>query len=151
MYINGKKKFLSLFPFKELFYLFYIMNITSHYDKYILNFGYERIDYFTFEDMINIIINDDTVLKYIEMKHFNNDFKENNNIRYHKYNICSIKENNKWTSITIDSLTDRLFEQSLKDLDKFCNINFNLNITDFIHTKQYKSIKKIIKNFIKIF
>jgi len=127
------------------------MNILSQYDKYILNFGYERIDYFTFEDMINILINDDTVLKYIEMKHFNNDFKENNNIRYHKYNICSIKENNKWTSITIDSLTDRLFEQSLKDLNKFCNINFNLNITDFIHTKQYKSIKKIIKNFIKIF
>ena len=81
MYINGKKKFLSLFPFKELFYLFYIMNITSHYDKYILNFGYERIDYFTFEDMINILINDDTVLKYIEMKHFNNDFPENHNMK----------------------------------------------------------------------
>jgi len=50
----------------------------------INNYGSERKDYITFEDIMDILLKsgNNIVPKYIEFKHFNDNFPENKNIKY---------------------------------------------------------------------
>ena len=58
----------------------------------INNFGNERTDYITLDDMIQIFkCGDNIIPKYIELKHFNKEFPENHNIKYEKNKGCLIK------------------------------------------------------------
>ncbi len=60
----------------------------------INNYGSERKDYITFEDIMNILLKggNNIVPKYIEFKHFNDNFPENKNIKYEKNNRCLIRK-----------------------------------------------------------
>jgi hypothetical protein len=80
-----------------------INNITNNNNTYIINnYGNERIDYLSNEDMYNILISCNNIPLYIEQKHFNKDFPENHNIQYDdKLKRCKIKENDKWKTINL--------------------------------------------------
>lgn len=118
-----------------------INNITNNNNtvinniNIINNFGSERTDYITHDDIISIFINsgNSIIPKYIEMKHFNKNFPENNNIKYEKNNNCLIKRNNEWKFINIDYLSDRLLNHNSAELDNY-------------YTKYYNDIDNSIKN-----
>ena len=58
-----------------------INNITNNNTIIINNYGNERLDYFNDEFMYKLLINDNSIRNYIENKHFNKEFPENQNIK----------------------------------------------------------------------
>ena len=93
-------------------------NITDN----INNYGSERIDYISNEDISRMIKDDSNTLPlYIECKHFNKNFPENNNIKYDKNkNIYLIKENNKWNKIKISLLISKIIKDNSEYLLNYC-------------------------------
>jgi flagellar motor protein MotB len=88
----------------------------------INNYGNERTDYITFDDMMRILNSGNNIIpRYIEFKHFNKDFPENHNIKYTKNYGCIVKKNDKWTLININYLTDNLFKNNSYELQNYYN------------------------------
>jgi len=60
----------------------------------INNYGSERTDYITFDDIFKILkLSGNSIIpNYIQFKYFNKDFPENHNIKYEKNNNCFIKK-----------------------------------------------------------
>jgi len=143
-------------------------NITIN-NTIINNFGNERTDYITFDDMIKILKSGDNIIpKYIEFKHFNKNFPENHNIKYEKNKGCLIKNDDKWGLTNIDNLSDKLFNKNSYELRNYYNnqkINIeekimNIDVLEFIYSrlnyldlylnkKLFLNIKNEIKNIIK--
>jgi len=144
-----------------------INNITNNY---INNFGNERTDYITFDDMIKILrLSGDSIIpRYIEFKHFNKDFPENNNIKYEKNNDCLIKKDGEWKITNINNLSTKLIdknsseinnyyleqknkiEEKIKNIELMEFINKRFNYLDLcIDKKLYKNIKDEIKEIIR--
>lgn len=75
------------------------INITNNI--IINNYGNERMDYITFDEMIKLLKESglNVILRYIQMKHFNKKFPENNNIKYDIRNGCLIRKNDEWRNI----------------------------------------------------
>ena len=143
-------------------------NITNN--TIINNYGSERTDYITFDDMIKIIRLgfNTTIPKYIELKHFNKDFPENHNIKYEKNNNCYVKKNGEWKITNIDYLSKKLLNTNYHEINKFYydkkekieeNIQ-NIEIIDIIYKrlnyldlqvnkKMYKDIRYEIKDMIR--
>jgi|688.fasta_scaffold02753_41 hypothetical protein len=136
----------------------------------INNYGSERKDYITFEDIMNILLKsgNNIVPKYIEFKHFNDNFPENKNIKYEKNNRCLIREKGEWKYTNIEQLSNKLInknsyelseyynnkknniEERIKDIDLIEFIYSRLNYLDLsINKNIYKDIKNEIKNIIK--
>lgn len=134
------------------------------------NYNSERTDYINFDDIIKLFLNsgDFIIPKYIEMKHFNDKYPENHNIKYQKSRGCIIKENNKWKYINIDYLANELLiknsnelksiydkdkeriETKITDLELVKFIYSRLNYLDLSMDKHIlKNIKIEIKNIIK--
>ena len=144
-------------------------NNTTINNTIINNFGSERIDFITFDDMIKILNSGNYIIpKYIEYKHFNKDFPENHNIKYEKNKGCLIKHDNKWNIANIDLITDKLINKNSNELlnyfnNKKTNIEQkikNIEILEFIYSrlnyldlqlnkKLFDNIKFEIKNIIK--
>ena len=145
-------------------------NIVNNNNIIINNYGSERIDYITFEDIMNILLKggNNIVPRYIEFKHFNDNFPENKNIKYEKNNRCLIRENGEWKYTNIEHLSNKLInknsyelseyynnkknniEERIKDIDLIEFIYSRLNYLDLsINKNIYKDIKKEIKNIIK--
>ena len=145
-------------------------NIVINNNIIINNYGSERIDYITFEDIMNILLKggNNIVPRYIEFKHFNDNFPENKNIKYEKNNRCLIRENGEWKYTNIEQLSNKLInknsyelseyynnkknniEERIKDIDLIEFIYSRLNYLDLsINKNIYKDIKKEIKNIIK--
>ena len=143
-------------------------NITNN--TIINNYGFERTDYITFDDMIKIIRLgfNTTIPKYIELKHFNKDFPENHNIKYEKNNDCYVKKNGEWKIINIDNLSKKLLNTNYHEINKFYydekdkieekiqNIEIidiiykRLNYLDLqVNKKMYKDIRYEIKDMIR--
>ena len=125
----------------------------------INNFGNERTDYITLDDMIRIFKSggDNIIPKYIELKHFNKDFPENHNIKYEKNKECLIKNNDKWGSTNLDLLSDKLFNKNYYNNQKM-DIEEkikNIELLEFIYSRlnyldlNLNNIKNEIKNIIK--
>jgi hypothetical protein len=145
-------------------------NITNINNTIINNYGSERTDYITFDDMIKIIRLgfNTTIPKYIELKHFNKDFPENHNIKYEKNNDCYIKKNGEWKITNIDYLSKKLLNTNYHEINQFYydkkdkieeNIQ-NIEIIDIIYKrlnyldlqvnkKMYKDIRYEIKDMIR--
>jgi hypothetical protein len=70
----------------------------------INNFGNERTDYITLDDMIKIFkcSGDNIIPKYIELK----EFPENHNIKYENNKGCLIKNDDKWGLINLEVISD---------------------------------------------
>jgi hypothetical protein len=84
-------------------------NMTTNI--YINNYGKERIDYISFDDLLNILkCYNHSIPNYIKYKHFNPLFPENHNIKY-KDNIFFIKKNNEWNIINSGALSNKLYTE----------------------------------------
>ena len=139
-------------------------------NNYINNFGCERTDYITYEDMFNIIrlSGNNIIPRYIEMKHFNKDFPENHNIKYEKNNNCLIKKNGEWKITNIESLSNNLINKNSNEIRNYYNSNkskINNTISDIdliefifkrfnyldlcLDKKLYTNIKDEIKEIIR--
>ena len=145
-------------------------NNTTINNNIINNFGSERTDYITFDDMIKILLHsgNNIIPKYIEFKHFNKNFPENHNIKYEKNNGCLIKKNGKWNITNLDYLSNSLIDKNSSEIRKYYNnqkkdieekiknieliefINKRFNYLDLSLNKDiYNNIKIEIKNIIK--
>ena len=135
----------------------------------INNFGNERTDYITFDDMIQIFkCGDNIIPKYIELKHFNKEFPENHNIKYEKNKGCLIKNDNRWGLTNLDILSNKLFDKNSYELRNYYNNQKmdieekikNIEVLEFIYSRLnyldlnlnrtlFNNIKNEIKNIIK--
>ena len=122
------------------------------------------------EDIMNILLKggNNIVPRYIEFKHFNDNFPENKNIKYEKNNRCLIRENGEWKYTNIEQLSNKLINKNSYELSKYYNNKKNnieerikdIDLIEFIYSRLnyldlsinkniYKDIKKEIKNIIK--
>ena len=135
----------------------------------INNFGNERTDYITFDDMIQIFkCGDNIIPKYIELKHFNKEFPENHNIKYEKNKGCLIKNDNRWGLTNLDIISNKLFDKNSYELRNYYNNQKtdieekikNIEVLEFIYSRLnyldlylnrtlFNNIKNEIKNIIK--
>ena len=117
-------------------------------DDYIKNYGNERIDYL--EDFINKAIIKDLpihkkLIKYIEYKHFNEEFPENRNIKYENNN-CLIREDGKWKSKNLNNMIIDII-----DKNKLIIIYNNfIEYTEEDNEKEINDNYKYIKNELKV-
>ena len=101
-----------------------IVNNTINNTYIINNYGNERLDYLSNEDMYKILTNINSIPLYIEKKHFNKDFPENHNIMYDdKSKRCKIKENNKWKTINLSLMSIKLINDNSNSLLVYFNKN----------------------------
>lgn len=90
----------------------------------INNFGNERLDHITKEELLKILrAGIHTIPKYIERKHFDKEFPENNNILYTKENKCKVLENNNWKEKDISVLSSKLIKENANVLLLYCDDN----------------------------
>jgi hypothetical protein len=135
----------------------------------INNFGNERTDYITLDDMIQIFkCGDNIIPKYIELKHFNKEFPENHNIKYEKNKGCLIKNDNRWGLTNLDIISSKLFDKNSFELRNYYNNQKtdieekikNIELLEFIYSRLnyldlnlnrtlFNNIKNEIKNIIK--
>jgi transposase-like protein len=134
-----------------------IININGNNNNNITN------NYIKFDDIIKILLNsgDFIIPRYIELKHFNEKYPENHNIKYERNRGCIIRENYKWKYTNIDYLSNDLLNKNSNELRSYCNKEKdkieneirNLELIDFIYSRlSYLdlSMDKIeIKNIIK--
>jgi len=118
-----------------------IIHATSNFD--INNYGSERTDYINIDNIIKELkINETSIIpKYIELKHFNDDFPENRNIKYEKNNDSLVKIDGKWKIRNLNHMAEILIIDISSELKEYVNIKYN--------TKHYNSIKTEIKDIIK--
>ena len=91
---------------------------------YINNFGSERIDHITEEDLKRILQSGiNTVPLYIEKKHFDSNFPENKNIKYTNDNKCQVMEGNSWKEKDIGLLSNNLIKNNSEVLLMYCDSN----------------------------
>lgn len=145
-------------------------NNTTTTTTIINNYGSERTDYITFDDMMRILLHsgNNIIPKYIEFKHFNKNFPENHNIKYERNNGCLIRKDGEWKLTNIDYLSNNLIDKNSSEILKYYNnqkkdietkiknielidfINKRFNYLDLSFNKDiYNSIKFEIKNIIK--
>ena len=146
-------------------------NIQNNNNIYINNFGNERLDHITNEDIKRILTSGiNTLPMYIEMKHFDKNFPENNNIVYTNENKCKVRENDKWLEKDLKLLSNKLIQDSTEVLLFHFDENLNeiteaiddIDIIDRVKdklivvynksdSKKYSQImlkiKELIKNF----
>lgn len=93
------------------------------YNIIINNYGNERKDYITFDEMIKILNskNVNIIPKYIKLKHFNKEFPENHNIKYEKSRGCAIKKDNEWLYTNLDIFTDNIINDNRIELQRYYN------------------------------
>ena len=135
----------------------------------INNFGNERTDYITLDEMIQIFkCGDNIIPKYIELKHFNKEFPENHNIKYEKTKGCLIKNDNRWGLTNLDILSNKLVDKNSFELRNYYNKQKtdieekikNIELLEFIYSRLnyldlnlnrtlFNNIKNEIKNIIK--
>jgi hypothetical protein len=109
----------------------------------INNYGSERTDYINIDNIINEVkINETSIIpRYIELKHFNDDFPENKNIKYEKNNDCLVKIDGKWKIRNLNHMSEMLILDISTELKEYVSIKYN--------TKHYNNIKTEIKDIIK--
>ena len=124
-----------------------INNITNNVGSitnnlFINNFGSERIDHISHDDIIKMLESGmNTIPLYIEKKHFDKDFPENNNITFTNENKCKVLENNTWKEKDIISLSSKLIHDNSEVLLLYCEDN-ELKLSNLIQDEEkYKFIK----------
>ena len=146
-------------------------NIDNQYNIYINNFGNERIDHISKEEICKMLTSGiNTIPLYIEKKHFDKNFPENNNIAFSNENKCKVKENDRWLEKDLKLISNKLIEdntevlllhfdenkveiaESIGDIDIIDRIEDKLIVIyNKSNSKKYNhvmtKIKEIIKNF----
>jgi hypothetical protein len=144
-----------------------IQNINNNI--IINNFGSERLDHISDDDMKKILQSGiNTVPLYIEKKHFDNNFPENQNIKYTNDNKCQVLEDNSWKEKDIGLLSTNLMKDNtevllmyydnnevkllneIKDSEKFDHIrNKLIVIYNKSDNQKYNEVLSKIKDLIK--
>jgi hypothetical protein len=143
--------------------------VTNNNQIIINNFGSERIDHISHEEIVKILSSGiNTLPLYIKKKHFDKCFPENRNIKYTMENKCKVFEDNSWKDKDLGLLSSTLVQDNtevlllycddkdekvlntIQDIDKYENIKNKLfilyNKTDNI---KYNTIITKIKDLIK--
>ena len=148
-------------------------NITNNVQNNIIinNLGSERIDHITSDEIKKMLTSGiNTLPLYIQKKHFDRNFPENNNIIYTNENKCKVMEDNRWTERDLGLLSNSLIKdntevlllyyddnkveigETIKDEDIFEHVKDKLIL---IYNKQdvqkYNQILSKIKDLIKNF
>ena len=119
-----------------------IHNNIQNNNLIINNFGNERLDHITKEDVCKMLLSGiNTVPKYIEKKHFDKGFPENNNIIYTKHNKCKVLENNCWKEKDIDLLSSKLIKDNTKVMLLYCDDNEIKSSEEIQDQEIYEHIK----------
>ena len=101
-----------------------INNIQNNNNLIINNFGSERLDHISHDDIIKMLMaGNNTLPMYIQKKHFDKNFPENNNIVYTKENKCKVLENNCWKERDIRLLSSKLIKDNSQVLLLYCDNN----------------------------
>lgn len=103
-----------------------IQNIEKQYNNniYINNFGCERIDHITKDEIYQILTSGiNTIPLYIEKKHFDKAFPENNNITFTNENKCKIMEDNVWKEKDLGLISSKLIHDNSEILLLYCEDN----------------------------
>ena len=148
-------------------------SITNNITNNIIvnNFGNERIDYLTFDNLQEIFrkgINN-SIPSLIKEKHFNPNFPENNTIKPNRKNNtkCFIRKDNNWFLSTMSIICDKIIKENSYLLLGFSEEHkeelqkkiLNEEIYDFINNKlkelilktdkdHYKTVKENVKDII---
>ena len=144
-----------------------IQNNTQN-NIFINNFGKERLDHISYDEIVKMLLSDiNTIPLYIEKKHFDKNFPENNNIVYTKENKCKVLENNSWKEKNISIVSSKLVKDNSGYLLLFCSENEiglaqdiqNEEVLEFIKHKlmkiyhkddeKYKEIYNMVNDIIK--
>jgi uncharacterized C2H2 Zn-finger protein len=145
-----------------------INNTTINTNIFINDYGNERRDYITNDDILKIIkyCDNNIIPRFISYKHFNPEYPENKNIKFQN-NIYLIKKEGDWNNIDGDILAKELYNDNKHEIGKFCFENDDKigaylqnedkierlkEKTDFNSIElqgQDKDIKKKIKSVIK--
>ena len=146
-----------------------IQNNNTHNNNFIINnFGNERLDHISYDEIVKMLLSgDNTIPMFIEKKHFDKNFPENNNIMYTKENKCKVMENNSWKEKNISLVSSKLIKDNSGYLLLFCNDNKicltegieDEEVLDFIKYKlmkiyhkdddKYKEIYNMVNDIIK--
>jgi len=126
-------------------------NITNNIDNsinktinniQINNYGSERLDHITYGDIKKLLESGmNTIPLYIEKKHFNKNFPENNNIKYTDDNKCKVLEDNLWKEKDIGLLSTNLIKQNSEVLLLYCDENDIKLSEDINDADKYEHIK----------
>ena len=101
-----------------------IQNAETINNVYINNFGSERIDHISKDEIFKILTSGiNTIPLYIEKKHFDKNFPENNNIAFTNENKCKVLENNIWKEKDLGILSSKLIQDNSAVLLLYCEDN----------------------------
>ena len=108
----------------------------------INNFGSERIDHITHNDIVKILTSgDNTIPLYIQRKHFDEEFPENNNIKYTDDNKCKVFENNGWKEKDISLMSNKLIKDNTEILLFYCDNNDVNILNEISDVEKYDHVK----------
>ena len=119
-----------------------IQNINNANRIIINNFGSERIDHISDEDIMKILQSGtNTVPLYIKKKHFDKNFPENNNIKYSNDNKCQVLEDNCWQEKDIGLLSTNLMKDNTEVLLMYCDDNKLQLLNEIKDFEKYEHIR----------
>ena len=122
----------------------HIQNIQNNINNNFIinNFGAERLNHISHQEIVKILTSGiNTIPMYIEKKHFDKEFPENNNIKYTLENKCKVFENNDWKEKDINHLSSSLIKDNTEVLLLYCDDN-NVKISNSIRdTDKYDHVK----------
>jgi uncharacterized C2H2 Zn-finger protein len=118
------------------------INNINNVNMYINNYGKERTDYITDEMFVNDVLKSvfsHMVCAYLEIKHFNELFPENHNIK-HANNKFWIKHNNKWRITSLEKLSEKLYTNNVLQI---CNrmLTSKNNLTQIFTDEQIQQLQ----------
>ena len=97
---------------------------NQHINIYVNNYGKERTDYLDYDKMLAIfkkVYNIPTLLT--KEIHFNEEFPENNNIKYHDTKNCLIKEDDEFIYKNLNVLIKELIKNKGRIMQNFAKQN----------------------------
>ena len=120
-----------------------IQNAETINNNFIINnFGSERIDHISHEEIKRILLSGaNTIPLYIKQKHFDKDFPENNNIKYTNDNKCHVMEDNSWKEKDIGLLSNNLMKDNTEVLLMYCDNNEIKLLNEIKDTEKYDHIR----------
>jgi len=120
-----------------------IQNIQNNENNIIINnFGSERIDHISHEDIVRILSKGiNTIPLYIKKKHFDEDFPENHNIKYTNDNKCKVLEEKSWREKDRGLLSNNLVKDNTEVLLMYCDENEIKLLNEIKNVEKYDHIR----------
>ena len=123
-------------------------NIQTQNNNFIINnYGSERLDYLNYEKMLEIFKKSYNIPTLLTKEiHFNENFPENNNIRYENDKSALVKKDDKFIYSNLNVLARELIDNKGQLMQKFAVENKN----DICLKMGIELYEKIIENLIDL-